>query len=86
VPPIEKLGRRAWTVRADVACVDDVRAMVEGVLRQLGRLDLLVNNAAGASLALVRQTALDSVNRISVAWAGYAECNTLPETYWADLR
>jgi NAD(P)-dependent dehydrogenase (short-subunit alcohol dehydrogenase family) len=39
------LGRRAWAVRADVAHEDEVRALVAGVLRAFGRLDVLVNNA-----------------------------------------
>jgi 3-oxoacyl-[acyl-carrier protein] reductase len=42
---IEKLGRRAVAVRGDVAQEEDVRAMVDGALGRLGRLDVLVNNA-----------------------------------------
>jgi 3-oxoacyl-[acyl-carrier protein] reductase len=42
---IEQAGRRAWVVRADVSREDDVRAMVAGVPKALGRLDVLVNNA-----------------------------------------
>jgi len=34
------LGRRAWAVRADVAHEDEVRALVAGVLREFGRLDV----------------------------------------------
>jgi len=45
VGEIEKLGRRAEAVRADVARADQVDAMVERVLARFGRLDLLVNNA-----------------------------------------
>ncbi len=42
---IEKDGRRALTVRADVSREDEVRPMIDGVLRTWGRLDVLVNNA-----------------------------------------
>ena len=42
---VEKQGRRALAVRADVAREDQVRAMVEQVLQRFGRLDVLVNNA-----------------------------------------
>jgi 3-oxoacyl-[acyl-carrier protein] reductase len=45
VRELEKGGRRARAVRADVARDDDVKAMVHGVLNAFGRLDVLVNNA-----------------------------------------
>jgi 3-oxoacyl-[acyl-carrier protein] reductase len=45
VREIEKEGRRALGVQADVAREDQVQALVETVQRQLGRLDVLVNNA-----------------------------------------
>ena len=45
VAEIEKLGRRALAVRADVAVLDDVTAMVARTVQELGRLDVLVNNA-----------------------------------------
>jgi NAD(P)-dependent dehydrogenase (short-subunit alcohol dehydrogenase family) len=39
------LGRRASVFRADVAHEDQVQASVTDVLREFGRLDILVNNA-----------------------------------------
>ena len=42
---IEKQGRRALAVHADVAREDQVRAMLDQVLQRFGRLDVLVNNA-----------------------------------------
>jgi 3-oxoacyl-[acyl-carrier protein] reductase len=42
---LEKQGRRALAVRADVAREDHVRAMLDQVLQRFGRLDILVNNA-----------------------------------------
>lgn len=46
---IRASGRRSIAVDADVADADDVTAMVERVRSELGRLDVLVNNAALAS-------------------------------------
>ncbi|KAJ7481123.1 hypothetical protein B0H11DRAFT_2280378 [Mycena galericulata] len=45
VHEIEKLGRRAVAVTADVASEDAVRAMVESAVAALGRLDVMVANA-----------------------------------------
>ena len=45
---IEALGRRSIGVQADLASRDQVFAMVETVMRKLGRVDILVNNAGGA--------------------------------------
>jgi NAD(P)-dependent dehydrogenase (short-subunit alcohol dehydrogenase family) len=45
VAELESLGRRATSVRTDVTNRDDVHAMVSEVTRQLGPIDVLVNNA-----------------------------------------
>jgi NAD(P)-dependent dehydrogenase (short-subunit alcohol dehydrogenase family) len=42
---IRQLGVEAFTVRAHVGHADDVRRMIDDVLRRFGRLDTLVNNA-----------------------------------------
>jgi NAD(P)-dependent dehydrogenase (short-subunit alcohol dehydrogenase family) len=42
---LEKLGRRAVALRADVTRSDEVRAAVEQAERTLGAIDVLVNNA-----------------------------------------
>ena len=46
VAEVEKFGRRAIAVQADLDDVAQIRAMFEGVAGQLGRLDILVNSAA----------------------------------------
>src|SRR2546427_12383283 len=55
VAELERLGRRAEAVQADVARADQVRAMVERVLGRFRRLDILVNNAG----IMTRGTFLD---------------------------
>ena len=45
VKEIQGLGRRAIAVEADVASASDVSAMVERVVAEFGRIDILVNSA-----------------------------------------
>ena len=42
---VEAAGRRATVVRADVTNPDDCQALVDAAMRELGRVDVLVNNA-----------------------------------------
>ncbi|WP_317303542.1 3-oxoacyl-[acyl-carrier-protein] reductase [Acidaminococcus timonensis] len=42
---IEKLGRKAMLVQGSVADTDGVQALVNQVVKELGRLDILINNA-----------------------------------------
>ncbi len=42
---VEKLGRRAMLVQGSVADTDGVQAIVNQVVKELGRLDILINNA-----------------------------------------
>lgn len=44
---ISQTGRKALAVKADLLNEDDVIAMTETVMKTFGRIDILVNNAAG---------------------------------------
>jgi hypothetical protein len=44
VRQIDRLGRRALAVRADVTVREQVRAMVSHTLKTLGTIDILINN------------------------------------------
>lgn len=44
---VERRGRRALTVKADVSEPEDVAAMLEHLGERFGRLDILVSNVAG---------------------------------------
>lgn len=50
---IEALGRQALLVQADVSQEAPVRAMVDEILEDFGRVDILVNNAGFVTLAPV---------------------------------
>lgn len=43
---IQKLGRRAVAVTADLTRIDDVRSLIQTAAHEFGRLDILVNCAA----------------------------------------
>jgi pteridine reductase len=46
VAEIEKLGRRAVAIAAELASVDEIRKLVQNTAHEFGRLDILVNSAA----------------------------------------
>lgn len=43
---VEKLGRRAWAIEADISDLEDIEELVDDTLSRVSRLDILVNNAA----------------------------------------
>lgn len=45
VGEIESLGRRALAFKVDVTIKDEIQEMVDGTLKEFGRIDILVNNA-----------------------------------------
>ena len=54
---VEDAGRRAITVRTDVASPDDCRHLVDSTMETFGRVDILVNNAGiGTSVPATRET------------------------------
>ena len=48
---IKEMGRQAITIRADVSQKKEVEFMVDEVTRQLGKIDILINNAGILSYA-----------------------------------
>src|SRR4051812_44266798 len=44
---IRALGRRSLAIQTDVRKMDQVEAMVKRTMDEFGRIDVLVNNAAG---------------------------------------
>jgi NAD(P)-dependent dehydrogenase (short-subunit alcohol dehydrogenase family) len=42
---IEKLGRKALAIKADVLKIPEIESMVEATIKQFGKIDILVNNA-----------------------------------------
>jgi pteridine reductase len=46
VVQIRKLGRRAFALQADLTKLAEIQAVIDGVKKEFGRLDILINNAA----------------------------------------
>ncbi|MGY1604265.1 SDR family NAD(P)-dependent oxidoreductase [Geodermatophilus sp. SYSU D00815] len=54
---VEEAGRRALTVRTDVAVPEDCQALVDAAMAEFGRVDVLVNNAGiGTAVPATRET------------------------------
>jgi len=64
VEEIRMMGGRAVAIRADVGNEAEVKKMFELVEQQLGKIDLLVNNAGRSLRALVTETTGEQWDRI----------------------
>lgn len=52
---IRALGRQSWVYKGDVRRYEELKAIFEGIKAQVGKLDILVNNAAMGSARPVMQ-------------------------------
>jgi meso-butanediol dehydrogenase/(S,S)-butanediol dehydrogenase/diacetyl reductase len=83
---VRALGRNATHVRADVSSRDDVFAAVEHTERELGRFDIMVNNAGIVQVKSLLEVApddLDAIFRINVhgvLWGIQAAAKKFRET------
>ncbi len=48
---VQALGRKAVAFKLDVSNVAEVQSMVQGAIKELGRIDILVNTAGGTAAA-----------------------------------
>lgn len=72
---IEKLGRKALTVKADTADLKAVQGMFREVHKAFGRLDVLVNNAGVVDDAYLLMINEDSLSRsLDINIKGYFHC------------
>jgi 3-oxoacyl-[acyl-carrier protein] reductase len=56
---VEKLGRRCVPIRADLATADGPAAAVDDARAELGRIDVLMNNAATAPLGKIEELTVE---------------------------
>ena len=59
VAEVEKRGRRAVAMRADVSKADETDAMVDQFLSEFGHIDILVNNAGIGITAMVDEMSVE---------------------------
>ena len=68
-------GRNAFVIPADVASEDAVDAAVASAIEQLGRIDIVVNNAGGTNFmvpfAELRMTGWDKIMRLNATSVAY---------------
>jgi len=64
VKAIRDLGRRAFAMVVDVRQEDQVKAMVERTAQELGRLDVMVNNAGASFRAKPEDISINGWNTV----------------------
>jgi NAD(P)-dependent dehydrogenase (short-subunit alcohol dehydrogenase family) len=72
---VQQAGRRAHVVQTDIADVESVQDMVDSAMDELGRVDVLINNAGiGTAVPATRETPDQFLSVLDVNLNG---------TYWA---
>jgi len=87
VEEIEKLGRRALAVEADVARSEDGDRMVRETVEVLGRIDILVNNAGITRDKLILRMSEEDWDKVlEVNLKGAFNCTRAAVRYMAKQR
>ena len=84
---VRKLGRRAIAIKADVAEVAEVEAMVTRTIEELGGVDILVNSAGFSSGGTVLEEEIENWDRnINVMLRGAYLCSKYAGKWMAEHK
>ena len=74
---IENIGRRCITRKVDVALEDQVKSVVKAAIKELGQIDILVNNASvlGSTVPLVQLSSVGWERELAVNLTGPFLCS-----------
>ena len=79
---IKKLGRRSIYIQADVSNPDEVKKMIQEIIKSFGRIDILVNNAGITLDKRLENMTPDQWNKvISINLTGVYNCTSSVLSY-----
>ena len=91
VEEVKALGRQAIAIQADVSQWDQVQAMAEQTVNQLGKLDIAVNNAGVISIKSVEELTpedwdfVNNVNARGIFLCCKAEIEPMKQQNWGRI-
>lgn len=82
---IEQFAGQVLTVQMDVRNIEDIKRMIEYVDEEFGRIDILVNNAAGNFLCHAEDLSINGWNAvINIVLNGTFYCSQAVGKYWIE--
>lgn len=83
----EKTGGTVLPVRCDVRYYDQVEAMLEATLKKFGKVDALVNNAAGNFISPTERLSANAFDTIiDIVLKGSKNCTLALGKHWIDIK
>lgn len=83
----EKTGGTVLPVRCDVRYYDQVEAMLEATIKKFGKVDALVNNAAGNFISPTERLSANAFDTIiDIVLKGSKNCTLALGKHWIDIK
>lgn len=83
----EKTGGSVLAVRCDVRYYDQVEAMLEAAIKKFGKVDALVNNAAGNFISPTERLSANAFDTIiDIVLKGSKNCTLALGKHWIDIK